>query len=253
MKFSANIGFLWYDLPFLERIIAAKAAGFDVVECHFPYDYSKEAIAQTLKEQKMRMLGLNTAPGPEGYFGLGALAGKEPEARRLIDQAIDYGDHLGVQHINVLASLTDGVNGAEAIYRANLAYAAEQAAQHGIIIVIEPLNPRSVPHYHCHRIDMAVETIKAVGAPNLKLMFDFFHAQIVHGDLETLIRDTIDHIAHVQIAAVHDRGEPDEGEINYPYILQVLHDARYQGYIGAEYKPRGGSVEAGLDWMKTYQ
>lgn len=253
MKFSANIGFLWNELPLPERILAAKAAGFDVVECHFPYEHPAEEIAAILKANKMRMLGLNTALGPEGCFGLGALKGREAEARQLIDQAIDYAAHLGVQHINVVASLTADVDGAEEVYRQNLAYASEKAAAHGLMIVIEPLSPRAVAGYHFHRVDHAVEIIKAVGAPNLKLMFDFFHAQIVHGDLETLIRENIAHIGHVQIAAVHDRGEPDQGEINYPYILGVLHDAGYQGYVGAEYKPRGENVEAGLAWMDVYQ
>ena len=84
-------------------------------------------------------------------------------------------------------------------------------------------------------------------------MFDFFHAQIVEGDLETLINNFADYFGHVQISAVHDRGEPDTGEINYPYLLKVLDTAGYTGYIGAEYKPRGASVEEGLGWMQDFR
>ena len=253
MKFSANLGFLWVDRPLPERIKAAKNAGFDAVECHFPYEHPAGQIADVLSQTGLRMLGINTALGPEGCFGLAALRGREAEARALIDQAIDYAVSINARHINTVAGLTDGASDAEAVYRHNLAYACERAAEHGLMIVIEPLNPRAVSGYHCWRLDQAVETIEAVGAPNLKIMYDFFHMQIVHGDLEAMIRANIDTIGHVQFAAIHDRGEPDVGEINYPYVFEVLEDAGYDGYFGAEYKPRHGSVEAGLGWMRTYR
>lgn len=253
MKFSANLGFLWVDRPLPDRIRAAKAAEFDAVECHFPYEHPAEEIAAVLSETGLRMLGINTALGPEGCFGLAAIPGREQEARALIDQAISYAAAIGARHINTVAGLTGGADDAEAIYRENLAYACDRATQNGLMIVIEPLNPRAVPNYHVNTVEAAVETITAVGAPNLKVMFDFFHAQIVQGDLEMLIRQNISYIGHVQFAAVHDRGEPDIGEINYPYVFGVLEDAGYTGHFGAEYKPRRGSVEAGLGWMKAYR
>ena len=253
MKFSANLGFLWLDRPLPERIRAAKAAGFDAVECHFPYEHPAEEIAAVLSETGLRMLGINTALGPEGCFGLAAVAGREPEARTLIDQAIDYAVAINARHINTVAGLTGGAKKAEAVYQENLSYACKRAADSGLMIVIEPLNPRAVPNYHCWRLDQAVDTINAVGAPNLKIMYDFFHMQIVHGDLEAMIRANIDMIGHVQFAAIHDRGEPDVGEINFPYVFKVLEDAGYDGHLGAEYKPRGKTVEEGLGWIKTYR
>ena len=253
MKFSANLGFLWIDRPLPERIMAAKAAGFDAVECHFPYEHSAAEIAELLSETGLRMLGINTALGPEGCFGLAAVPGREAEARALIDQAIDYAAAINARHINTVAGLTGRTDEAEQVYQKNLAYACERAAEKGLMIVVEPLNPRAVANYHCWRFDQALETLHAVGARNLKIMYDFFHMQIVHGDLEAMIRANIDMIGHIQFAAIHDRGEPDVGEINFPYMFAVLEDAGYSGHLGAEYKPRHGSVEAGLGWLKAYR
>ena len=118
--------------------------------------------------------------------------------------------------------------------------------------MIEPLNPRAVVGYHFSTVEQAVDIIDGVCADNLKLMFDFFHVQIVQGDLESLVRQYIEYFAHIQISAVHDRGEPDDGEIYYPYVLGVLENAGYKGYIGAEYKPRGQSVESGLAWLDSF-
>ncbi|MEM1376625.1 MAG: TIM barrel protein [Pseudomonadota bacterium] len=253
MKFSANLGFLWVDRPLPDRIRAAKAAGFDAVECHFPYEHPVEEIKGVCDETGLRMLGINTAPGPEECFGMAALPGREVEAIALIDQAIDYAAALGAQHINTMAGLTGGAADAEEVYRENLAYACEKAAAHGLMIVIEPLNPRAKPNYHCWRLDQAAETIKAVGADNLKIMYDFFHMQIVHGDLEATLRENIDLIGHIQFAAAHDRGEPDDGEVNFSYLFSVLNCLGYKGHLGAEYVPRYGSVEDGLGWLQQYR
>jgi len=253
-KYSANIGFLWDHLPLPERIQAAASAGFDAVECHFPYEFPQVEVKAALESSGLPMLGLNTALGPDGSFGLAAIEGQQDQARELIDQAIDYASGIGAGNVNVVAGLTDGNPGADKVYVDNLKYACDLAADHGITIMIEPLNPRAVADYHFSTVEKAVEIIDKVDASNMKLMFDFFHAQIVQGDLETLLNRYVSYFAHIQISAVHDRGgEPDEGEINYPYVLCALEKAGYRGYIGAEYKPRGASVEAGLSWLKQFR
>ena len=253
LPISANVGFLWDHLPLPDRVRAAKAAGFDAVECHFPYEHPADEIAGVLAETDLRMLGINTILGPEGFFGLAAVPGQETAARAAIDQAVAYAAAIDARHINVVGGLTDGGAEAEKTFQENLAYAADKAGEIGKMVVIEALNPRAVAGAHFSTQEAGLATIAAVGAPNLKLMLDFFHAQIVQGDLETLIRENIDRIGHVQFAAIHDRGEPDQGELNYPYLFAVLEDAGYDGYLGAEYRPRGESVEAGLGWMDAYR
>lgn len=253
LPISANLGFLWKELPLPDRIRAAKAAGFDAVECHFPYEHPADEIADVLDETGLRMLGINTILGPEGFFGLAAVPGYEAEAKAAIDQAVTYATAINARHINVVAGKTDGGSEAQKLLETNLAYAAEQAAAQELMIVLEALCPRAVPGAHVWSQDGALETVRAVGADNLKIMLDFFHAQVVQGDLETLIRENLDLIGHVQFAAVHDRGEPDEGELNFPYLFRVLEDVGYSGHIAAEYHPRGESVEAGLGWMSAYR
>jgi len=253
-QFSANIGFLWPGLDDPERILAAGAAGFDAVECHFPYEFPTDSMNRALAETGLSMLGLNTALGQNGPedFGVAAQAGREEEAQQLIDQAIQYACAIDCANVHVLAGKTSRKPGSEACYRSNLATACDKARQHGKTILIEPINQRSAPHYHLSVIEDGLATIDAVGADNLKLMFDCFHVQIMQGDLVERLKSILPYVGHIQIAAAPDRGEPDSGEINYPYVLAAIDDMGWEGYIGAEYLPRG-TMEEGLGWLKAYR
>lgn len=253
-KFSANLGFLWKELSLPDAIRRAKAAGFEAVECHFPYDVDPGEVKAALIETGLPMLGLNTRLGANGAedFGVTSLPGRQAEARDLIDEAIAYGVEIGVTNVNCVAGKSHGAPDAEAVYRENLAYAAARAAKHGLGIVIEPINQRDAPGYHLRSAGAGIETIKAVGADNLKLMFDFYHTQIIQGDLIERVRAALPHIGHIQIAAVPDRGEPDRGEVDYPEVLRALDAMGWGGYVGAEYLPRS-TTDDGLGWMDAYR
>ncbi|PID60561.1 MAG: isomerase [Gammaproteobacteria bacterium] len=255
MKFSANIGFLWDDLPLTERVRRAAANGFDAVECHFPYDTDPAELAAVLAECNLPLLSLNTALGANGQddFGVTARPDRRDEARRLIDAALDYADVSGCRMVSVVPGRTARAEGAETTWRENLAYAAEKAAALGKTLLIEPINQRVVPGYHLSLLDDALATIDAVAAPNLKLMFDCFHTQIMEGDLRHNLERVLPVLGHVQMAAVHDRGEPDQGEIDYPWLLGELYAMGWEGHVGAEYRPRGASVEAGLGWLPAFR
>jgi 2-dehydrotetronate isomerase len=254
MRYSANLGFLFTDLPLPEAIHAAKKAGFDAVECHFPYDVPAAEVAQALRDTGLTMLGLNTWPGDKaaGDFGLAALPGRMDEARAAIAQAVDYAVATGTKAVHVMAGRTDGGEAAEDAFRANLAHACDLAAPHGITILIEPINTRDVQDYHLSRTDHAARIIAALNRPNLKLMFDCYHMQIMQGDLATHLRDLMPVIGHIQIAAVPDRGEPDQGEVDYRWLMRHLAGLDYDGHVGAEYRPRAGTV-AGLGWMAKFR
>jgi hydroxypyruvate isomerase len=254
MRYSANLGFLFTDLPLPQAIHAAKDAGFDAVECHFPYDVPAADVATALQETGLLMLGLNTWPGDKaaGDFGLAALTGREDEARAAIAQALDYAIATGTKAVHVMAGRTDGGKRAEATFRANLAHACDLAAAHGITILIEPINTRDVQGYHLSRTDHAQQIIAALGKPNLKLMFDCYHMQIMQGDLATHLRALLPVIGHVQIAAVPDRGEPDQGEVDYRWLMAHLGGLGYSGFIGAEYRPRASTL-SGLGWLDRFR
>lgn len=249
MKFSANLGFLWKELSLPDAIRAAKAAGFDAVECHWPYDTPTDEVNEALAETGLLMLGLNTVRGDvaNGENGLSALPGRDTEARAAIDQAIAYASAINAPNIHVMAGFASG-EAAHHAFVGNLRYATELAAQHGISILIEPLNHYDAPGYFLQTSGQAKAIIEEVGADNLKLMFDCYHLQLMEGDISHRLRDLLPIIGHIQFASVPTRNEPDRGELNYRHVFEVLRELGYDAPLGAEYKPVG-ATEAGLDWM----
>jgi len=248
-SFSANLGFLWQELPLHDAIRAAKAAGFDAVECHWPYNFDAGAVAAALRENGLTMLGLNTSRGnvEAGDNGLAAIPGREDEAQAAIRQAVDYAVAIGALNIHVMAGKAEG-EAAHRTFVANLTYACERAAAHGITILIEPLNHRDAPGYFLKTSGQAVAIISQVAASNLKLMFDCYHLQIMEGDISKRLEALQPHIGHVQIAAVPDRAEPDHGELDYRHIVRLLDTLGYEKPVGAEYRPKT-TTDAGLSWL----
>lgn len=252
-RLSANIAFMFADLPFLERIPAAAAAGFKFVECHFPYDVPVAKLAAALDAAGVRMTGINTAPGnlAQGDWGLAAVPGRQAQFRADFDQALSYAVALGTKAIHVMAGIVADPAEKEAavdLYVENLRWAAPKAAEHDITILLEPLNTRDKPGYLVSRSDEIAAIIARIGAANIKLLFDIYHIQIMEGDLTRRAERHAPLIGHVQLAAVPDRGEPDGGELHLAHILGVLDRVGYTGMIGLEYKPRGDTA-AGLVWI----
>lgn len=249
MKLSANLGFLWPELSLPERIRAAAKAGFDAVECHFPYDEDPETVRKALEETNLPMLALNTWPGDreKGELGLGAVPGKEARARAAIEQAVTYGARIGARNVHVMA----GKNGDLATFLSNLEYAATLARNAGMGIFIEPINQRDAPDYFLRDLPLAQDIVNRLGDP-VKIMFDCYHLQIISGDLLRSFEKHRDSIAHVQFASVPHRAEPDMGEVNFAWLLPQLRDAGYQGHFGAEYIPRK-TTDGGLGWIRGYQ
>ena len=252
-KLSANLGLRGPELSLCEYSGAAAKAGFDAVECHGPYAVPSSQVAIILQAVNLPMLGLNTRLGEQSDdFGLAAVLGREAQVRSYIDEAVLYAQSIGCCNVHVMAGKTNGSQRAEAVYQANLAYACDLAAPYGITVLIEPINHRDVPGYHLSTVEAAIATIDAVGKPNLKLMFDCYHTQIMQGDVCRRLHMSLNYIGHIQIAAVPDRSEPNNGELDYTYIINALDTMGYDGFIGAEYRPRE-STESGLSWMNTVQ
>lgn len=254
-RFSANLGFLFSDRPEIERIAAAAAAGFKAVEMHWPYQVPASEMRNALTQSGMTMLGLNTPVGnaAAGDFGLGALPGRESEFQQAVDQALSYGAAIGATAVHCMAGTVSPYDFtlAERTFIANLRNAADKAAQASMTILIEPINHRDKPGYFLHHIEQAASIIDKVGRSNVKIMFDCYHTQIMQGDLTRKLETYLGIIGHVQIAAVPSRAEPDEGEINYREICRALDGFGYDGWIGAEYKPRG-RTEDGLGWLSAF-
>lgn len=249
MRFSANLGFLWAELPLSDAIREAKAAGFDAVECHWPYATPAADVRAALDETGLQMLGLNTARGDlsAGENGLAAVPERTKDARAAIDEAIAYASAIGCKAVHVMAGFASGAQ-ARAVFIANLEYACTQATPQDITILIEPLNRYDAPGYFLTTTAQAVDLINTVDAPNLKLMFDCYHVQLMEGDLSHKLAELQPYIGHIQFASVPDRGPPDRGELNYDHIFDVIGSLGYDRPLGAEYKPNGPTGET-LSWM----
>ncbi|ORE95164.1 TIM barrel protein [Aurantimonas sp. 22II-16-19i] len=252
LRLSANLGFLWTELPLADAIRRAKAAGFDAVECHWPYESDPLAVRAALEETGLPMLGINTRRGRTGIDnGLAAVPGREAEARAAIDEAFAYGARIGAGRVHVMAGNAFGIDGARETFEANLAYACDIAALNAMGVLIEPLNHRDAPGYFLVDLALAADIAGRLARPELSLMFDCYHLQITGGDLLERFRAHRRIVGHVQIAAVPSRAEPDGGEVAYERLLPMLEAAGYEGYVGAEYRP-ATTTEAGLGWMARF-
>lgn len=256
-RFAANLSMLFNDVPFLERFGRAAAAGFKGVEFLFPYDYAPAHLAELLAQHGLTQVLFNLPPGDfvAGERGLAALPERQAEFREGVDRAIDYARALGCGQLHAMAGLVSDerlLPQMRETYLDNLRHAARRLAVHGLTLLIEPINTRSIPGYFLNHQAEAHAILAELGEPNLKVQMDFFHAQIMDGDLAESFKRFQAGVGHVQVAGVPDRHEPDGGEVNYSYLFQLLDDAGYPGWIGCEYRPRG-LTEDGLGWFAPWR
>jgi len=247
ISFSANLGFLWADRPLPDAIRAAAAAGFDAVECHWPYDTPASEVRAALDATGLPMLGLNTHRGDvdAGENGLSALPGREAEARAAVDEAIAYALEVGAGGVHVMAGNAEGPE-ARATFEATLRYACEQGP--GLTMLIEPLNAFDAPDYFLRNTAQAADIIAAVGAENLRLMFDCYHVGRTEGGVVDRLRALLPVVGHIQFASVPDRGTPDHGDVDYADVFAAIEALGWSRPLGAEYKPVGPTDET-LAWM----
>jgi hydroxypyruvate isomerase len=253
-NFAANLSTLFTELPFLERFAAASAAGFEAVEFQFAYDFAAAEIASRLATWNLVPVLFNLSPGDfaKGERGLAAMPGREAEFMATLDTALDYARMLGCRRLHALAgtTLTDRAR-QEGVYIANLRRAADIAARDGITLLIEPLNAHDNPGYFLNTTAQAVQLLDRIGRDNVSLQLDLYHCQMTEGDLARHLGALYGRYDHVQVAGVPGRNEPDRGEINYPYLFDLLDGLGYGGYVGCEYRPVAGTV-AGLGWARRW-
>lgn len=249
-KFAANLTMMFTEWSFLDRFKAAADVGFEAVEFLFPYDHPPEEIADCLIQNGLKLVLFNLPPGDwaSGERGLAALPERAEEFKKSFQTALDYAAALKVPTLHLMSGLADKANGpALASYRRAIEFACAVAAPHGIAIVIEPINTRDMPGYFLNNFNFAVNLIADMALPNLKLQYDIYHRQIIHGDVMASLEKLMPIIGHIQIASVPERHEPLTGELDDARIFQHLDALGYQGFVGCEYRPANGTV-AGLGW-----
>lgn len=252
-KFAANLTMMFNEVEFLDRFDAANSNGFRAVEFLFPYAFEADQIAEKLDKNGLELALFNMPPGDwdAGDKGMAALPGREQEFQDTVGVALEYAKAFGNKTVHMMAGILPGdlsVEKAFETYVSNYQYCADAFADLGVTVILEPLNTRDVPGYMISQNAGARAVIAAADRPNVGLQFDFYHVQIMTGDLATQFEIHLDITKHVQIAGVPERHEPNVGEINYPYLFDLMDRLGYEGYVGCEYRPQNGT-EAGLGWL----
>jgi hydroxypyruvate isomerase len=271
-KFAANLTMMYPELPFLDRFEAAAKDGFKAVEYLFPYAFEAKELAARLKNNGLQQVLFNLPPGGvdaasidaawnSGTRGIACLAGREAELLTGMNLALKYAEALDCPRLHMMAGLVPA-NKTKADVRATYVKNASKIgsifAGYNLNLLLEPINTRDIPGFFLNRQDEAHDLIAEIAQPNVKVQMDLYHCQIVEGDVATKIRKYLPtgKVGHFQIAGVPERHEPDIGEINYPYLFDLIDNLGYDGWIGCEYRPRHGGqpngTSSGLGWLKSY-
>jgi hydroxypyruvate isomerase len=257
LRFDANLTTMYSKLPLLEAMAAAQADGFEAIECRSPFSEPKEKVADALADLGLKLVQFNCPMGDfsAGERGIACLPGREGDFRASIALTIEYAQALGCGQVNCIAGLTPaGANydHIEAVLVENLKYAAPRLADAGVKLQIEAVNPLDNPGTFLTTTDQFERIYDRVGSDNLYLQYDFYHMQVVQGDLVRTYERLKDRINHVQVADNPGRHEPGTGEINYPFIFSELDRLGYTGWVGCEYVP-AKTAAAGLGWLSQYR
>jgi hydroxypyruvate isomerase len=252
-KFAANLTMMFNEWDFLDRFAAAADAGFAAVEYLFPYAYEPDEIAARLQRHGLTQALFNLPPGDwaKGERGIAALPERVEEFRASVGTALRYAAATGATRLHVMSGIADRRDPAKVdAYSDALRYACEIAGAQGVDILIEPINGRDMPGYFLNDFNFAAERIGVLGRPNLKLQYDIYHRQILHGDVLTSLEALFPLVGHIQTASVPGRNEPGTGELDDARIFRKIDALGYAGFVGCEYRPASGTL-AGLSWMKT--
>ncbi len=254
-KFAANLSMLFTEVPFAERFGRAAQAGFDAVECQFPYELPASEVKALLDANGQIMVLQNLPAGDwaGGDRGIACDPARAQEFRAGVAQAVEYATLLGVKKINCLAGKAPaGIPDAQVRQTlvGNLRFAAAELEKHGIALLVEPINNYDIPGFWLNSTAKALDVLDEVGAENTFVQYDIYHAQRMEGELAGTMQKNLSRIGHIQIADNPGRNEPGTGEINFPFLFGFIDRIGYTGYIGAEYKP-AGQTEAGLGWIRS--
>jgi len=253
-KFAANLTMMFNEVPFLGRFERAAAAGFTAVEYLFPYDHPVEEIAARLQGNGLTQALFNLPPGDwaAGERGFACKPGRLDGVMAALQTALPYAAATGVKRLHLMSGLGDRSDPRQAdAYSEAVLRVATRLAAEGLDLLIEPINTRDMPGYFLDSFAFAASLIAELGLPNLKLQFDIYHRQILHGDVTMALRALMPLTGHVQIASVPSRHEPAGEELNWPFLFAELDRLGYSGFVGCEYRP-AAATEAGLAWFRPF-
>jgi 2-dehydrotetronate isomerase len=254
-RFDANLNWMFQEWPLIDRFDAAAQAGFTAVEVLFPYELPPDVIAERLRRNNLvpALFNMGSGNSAAGDRGLASLPDRFAELQQAVLTARTYARETGVKRFHLVSGKADRNDPrAVAAFKKSVTYAAETLGAEGVEVMLEPINPRDIPGLFLNDFDFTEQIIRELALPNVWLQFDVYHRQIIHGDVVTGLQQQMPLIRHIQIASVPSRNEPDGEELNYPFLFDELDRLGYDGYVGAEYRPRGKTLD-GLGWFAKYK
>lgn len=256
-KYAANLSMLWPELDVYDRFRAAADAGFSRVEILFVHSLDVARIERQLRDLHLSLVLFDPSPGDweAGERGLACNPARRDEFQRTLDEALQTALRLGVERLNVLSGIPTPDVGPDAAHEslvANFQWAAPRAEAAGVKLLVENLNPTDFPGIHIRSVKRAADLVRAVGAPNVRVQLDQYHAGMVGDDARALLREYVDLVEHVQIADVPGRHEPGTGQQPIAQFLSDLDSVGYRGCVGLEYRP-SGQTDAAVAWLPRDQ
>lgn len=251
-RFAANLSLMFTEHALLDRFAAAADAGFRHVEMQFPYEVAPATLAAAARRAGVEVVLFNLPPGEfaRGERGLACVEGAERRFRMAVTRGLAYAEALGVRLVHVMGGIGRADDRPTWLrLERNLAEAADALERHGVTTVVEPINPVDMPGYVLNSFDLAERLVRTLDRPHVRLLYDIYHRQMLHGGIAASLERLMPLVGHVQVAGVPGRHEPDGCEIDYRYIFGRLDALGYAGVVGCEYRPRG-RTEDGLGWMR---
>jgi hydroxypyruvate isomerase len=253
LRYCANLGWLFPDLPFEQRFAAAAKAGFSGVEFSQPYDHVIPHLKALLDDNGLELVLFNLPAGNwnKGERGIGCIPGRQWEFREGVKRALHYTSALDCRRVNCLSGIAPQGAARGGLWQTlaeNLHFAAEAMTCENITLVVEAINRHDMPGFFLNTTEDAMKAIAASGHPNIKLQYDIYHMQRSEGELAATITRLLPMIGHMQLADNPGRHQPGTGEINYEFLLNHIAASDYAGWMGCEYAPLGKTQDT-LGWM----
>lgn len=256
LKFTANLSWLCKEVELPDRFALACNLGFEAVECGLPYEVAAEAFEAGWRKGGIPLVMINAATGDmtKGEYGLAALPGREDDFRAALQASLPYALPTECRFLHVLAGIVPEGTDADACFETyveNLTWACDLCAEHGMQVLIEPINTMERPSYFLTGTDQAAAVIERIGRADIGIQYDTHNAQLMEGDITRILTRNIEKIHHVQVAGLPGRCPPDEGEVDHDHVFALLENLGYDGWIGCEYRP-GPDTAATLGWAKRF-
>ncbi|QXI47000.1 TIM barrel protein [Pseudomonas anuradhapurensis] len=246
LKFNAHLGFQFNELPFLQRIEAAAAAGFRAVEFPSPYEFDASQLADQLAQHALPLVQFAAPAGVAK--GLAAVAGKEAEFRDGLRQAVSYARTLACADVHLMSGITHD-EGAGKVYASNLDYAVKYFEDQGLRPLIEVICAQEMPGYYMADFSKAQQVLEAHAS--VGLIFDLYHAQVLTGNAADMLEQFFARTVHVQVADCPGRHQPGTGQMDIAGLFTMLDQRGYAGWVGCEYRPAGATADS-LGWLDQY-